>query len=369
MENFREENRVRSVSEFVEKTIALSNKENVEHLYYRGESSFYPLRLPTLYRNKRLTLDGSSYYYQQLFIELGKGTYQNSVELSQSIAEFQHYGAITRYLDVTSNPLVARYFAVENEGDNGCIYCYKQEIDTSNFFKFEKFETGHTIAIKNALNFIPQRQINFFINFCFEIVEIANKNPEFLDNYRNSELKYISPERTVFFQDIIRNFQINDIRRLISEELKKENTSLPYNYMNFIYDMEEFLDLLNQKAKVKERLKYPVKIFMDLISAQIFLSTKSTSRIRQQQGAFIYPCFPSDHFKYKDTIQEDDYEYFQKLVSDSISSLEKTENFLWIANEDKSRIATELSIIGITKSFIYPGIETQSKVLLENEYK
>lgn len=53
MENFREENRVRSVSEFVEKTIALSNKENVEHLYYRGESSFYPLRLPTLYRNKR----------------------------------------------------------------------------------------------------------------------------------------------------------------------------------------------------------------------------------------------------------------------------------------------------------------------------
>ncbi|MFD3062857.1 hypothetical protein ACFKKI_00890, partial [Streptococcus agalactiae] len=71
MENFREENRVRSVSEFVEKTIALSNKENVEHLYYRGESSFYPLRLPTLYRNKRLTLDGSSYYYQQLFIELG----------------------------------------------------------------------------------------------------------------------------------------------------------------------------------------------------------------------------------------------------------------------------------------------------------
>ncbi|MGR1475998.1 hypothetical protein UW618_04635, partial [Streptococcus agalactiae] len=79
--------------------------------------------------------------------------------------------------------------------------------------------------------------------------------------------------------------------------------------------------------------------------------------------------FPSDHFKYKDTIQEDDYEYFQKLVSDSISSLEKTENFLWIANEDKSRIATELSIIGITKSFIYPGIETQSKVLLENEYK
>ncbi|MCD0063345.1 hypothetical protein HK292_05125, partial [Streptococcus agalactiae] len=114
----------------------------------------------------------------------------------------------------------------------------------------------------------------------------------------------------------------------------------PYNYMNFIYDMEEFLDLLNQKAKVKERLKYPVKIFMDLISAQIFLSTKSTSRIRQQQGAFIYPCFPSDHFKYKDTIQEDDYEYFQKLVSDSISSLEKTENFLWIANEDKSRIAT-----------------------------
>ncbi|MFS6082707.1 hypothetical protein ST299_02925 [Streptococcus agalactiae] len=139
--------------------------------------------------------------------------------------------------------------------------------------------------------------------------------------------------------------------------------------MNFdVYNKTE-LEQLQAEAKVKERLKYPVKIFMDLISAQIFLSTKSTSRIRQQQGAFIYPCFPSDHFKYKDTIQEDDYEYFQKLVSDSISSLEKTENFLWIANEDKSRIATELSIIGITKSFIYPGIETQSKVLLENEYK
>lgn len=40
MENFREENRVRSVSEFVEKTIALSNKENVEHLYYREKVRF-----------------------------------------------------------------------------------------------------------------------------------------------------------------------------------------------------------------------------------------------------------------------------------------------------------------------------------------
>ena len=78
-----------------------------EHLYFRGESKFYNYRVPTLYRKEKLVKNGSEYYYRTLLNELGKDDYGENTSLVRMISELQHYGAVTRMLDITKSPLIA----------------------------------------------------------------------------------------------------------------------------------------------------------------------------------------------------------------------------------------------------------------------
>ena len=163
--------KVESVTEFlnciIEGTRVAQTKYN---FYYRGEKQYYPLRLPNFYtheHSEKLVRQGSEFYYRSLINELGRADYSDSFSLFQLLSELQHYEAKTRMLDISSNPLVALYFATEeNNGvqkntkdyeSDGHIYIFGEEIN------HEKFDTGHTVAIKSSLNLISQEKTNTFI--------------------------------------------------------------------------------------------------------------------------------------------------------------------------------------------------------------
>ena len=133
------------------------------------------------------------------------------------------------------------------------------------------------------------------------------------------------------------------------------------------------MEVLNQRAKVREKLIYPIRIFEDLSKSHLVLPAKTTDRVRQQQGAFIFPKYTNS----KGSLGE-----IQKEISNSISELNlvlKTEkyddkkkekykinfNCIKINGGDKKAIRNELEQLGITKGFIYPDIEHVSESLLE----
>lgn len=182
--NFPNQIRRETVNTFL-KEILSYEPQNQEHIYYRGESNFYPMRTPSLYLEKYLTENGSEYYYRTLLNELGREDYRENTSLVRLISELQHYGAKTRMLDVTKNPLVALYFAVEKEDkDPGYVFIYKEDM------KNEKFNTGHTVAIKSALNFIPQEITNNSLEAC-EMVELELK-PNKVKNYKELSTNQIA---------------------------------------------------------------------------------------------------------------------------------------------------------------------------------
>lgn len=316
-------------------------KEDGITLYFRGESKEHDYLIPNLYGKKeweQLIYDGSEEYYRSLFAELGQDDYTSGTSLFRHIAEFQHYGAKSRLLDLSTNMLVSLYFAVEKDDDkDGYLYIF------SNKARKEKFDSGHTVAIKSALNLIPQNLINDFLMF----------------GHVNNNYKCYGEECTTsYIKNHIVSYEENG-------KEKKVDVSA----------VEKFMDHLNQRARVREPLEYPIKVYRDITSSHIVLPGKCTERIRQQQGAFIMPAYVStvefdsgEKRKLKD-IQMDVESSVKELLYKTAFKTRKNKNLIETAviiipKNSKRTIRENLIKLGINSSFIYPGIESTSNFLL-----
>lgn len=143
---------IESLSDFVQKVGDL--KPNAE-LYFRGENRHFDLRMPSIYRFTPGTIaQRSKEYYARLFSESEEIPFD---ELSpfKRLSELQHFGGLTRFLDITHNSLIALYFAVEKIDEDGFVFVYiNSELKT---------DDGDTAYLKAAVHFIDTKIVTNFI--------------------------------------------------------------------------------------------------------------------------------------------------------------------------------------------------------------
>ena len=338
--------------------LILNNKNDAvrqeTHLYFRGENKYNKYIVPNLYLDESLSKKSSEYYYRVLLSQIGNADYSKSSDLFRHMVEFQHNGAKTRIIDISANPLIALFFAVEdkyNESEDGYVYVFgSYHRDDRPDNNAEQFDVGHTVAVKTALNLISQDKINEFMNTCKSIYARTSRNDWNLLRFKDIGLLPF-------------NSDDNNMNQLSFKDI----TSLQINSSEYIA-IQTFMDLLNERAKASVELVYPFSIYEDLQLSHIVIPSNCSDRIKMHQGAFIFPKYIQTEGKSLNIIQKEIDRSVNTLSANIVSNDGRKVNVIIIPGDKKAQIKKDLANVGISEGFVYSDIEHRSNALLETNF-
>ena len=334
---------INSVSDLSQILQALGEPKEGHTRFFRGHGDESWQMLPSIYRETYLIENEDKIIKDAL--TYCPDDFLPSDTLFEKLVKLQHYGYSTRLLDLTTNALVALYFAAWNEqhhnkdGELIILDIPDEQI---------KYGDSDTVSILAAISLQPKP---------FDLRELKSKIEE--EAKIEIEIRTLNEVKKISDQENAKKFlyeQNSEAENLFHNLSKGSRNLVNYNdvFSSLFNKSKDIISMLHIIHTDKPSFR-PVINPDDLQRALCVRAKPNNARISRQQGCFLL-------FGIKDNKTEAAAipAEWQRFASNSQKILVKAEN--------KAAIMQELKSFGISKRTLFPELEAQATEIM-NHYK